>query len=77
MHLYGGSSHCLTDKLGLVNKGVNNKLITLFFLLTTPINKSRQVHQPSWVHGGHIQPRYYSSEGDEKRIYTFGIHVMI
>ena len=35
MHLYGGLSHRLTHKLGLVNKGVNNKLMPLFFLLTT------------------------------------------
>ena len=40
----------------------------------TSMNKNIPVlYQASGVHGGHIQSRHYSSEGADKRIYTFCI----
>ena len=71
---------CISE-FGLVNKGVNNKFSHLFVSVNnivhmqgTPMNKNISVRQASGgggVHGEHIQPRHYSSEGEEKIIYTF------
>ena len=67
----------LTHKLGFGEKDVNNKVIPLFsvnhFFTFRAFHWTRIYHcvKHLGLHGGHIQHRHYSSEGEHKRIYIF------
>ena len=54
------------------------RLLTIFFLLQgTTMNKDIPINEASGVgvHIGHIQTTHYSSEGEDKRMYTFCIAI--
>ena len=54
------------------------RLLTFFFLMQgTTMNKDIPINEASGVgvHSGDIQTTHYSSEGEDKRIYTFCITI--
>ena len=52
------------------------RLLTICFLMQgTKLNKDIPINEASGVHSGHIQTTHYSSEGEDKSIYTFCITI--
>ena len=52
------------------------RLLTIFFLMQgTKLNKDIPINEASGVHSGHMQTTHYSSEGEDKSIYTFCITI--
>ena len=46
--------------------------VNYFFLMQgTKLNKDIPIYEASGVHSRHIQTTHYSSEGEDKSIYTF------
>ena len=49
--------------------------VNFFLMQGTKLNKAIPINEASGVHSGHIQTTHYSSEGEDKSIYTFCVTI--
>ena len=59
-----------------VNTYMYTSSVNYFFLMQgTKLNKDIPINEAPGVHSGHIQTTHYSSDGEDKSIYTFFITI--